>query len=87
MKILVLADEKSKSLYEYYAPEKLQGVDLIIACGDLGKDYLDFFATMSGVPVLFVLGNHDYWYSPGTSCGCICIEDCLLYTSPSPRDA
>ena len=75
MKILVLADEKSKSLYEYYAPEKLQGVDLIIACGDLGKDYLDFFATMSGVPVLFVLGNHDYWYSPGTSCGCICIED------------
>lgn len=75
MKILVLADHESKSLYEYYKPEKLEEVELIIACGDLRKDYLDFFASVSRVPVLFVPGNHDSWYKKGQSCGCICIED------------
>ena len=81
MKILVLADHESKSLYEHYTPEKLEGVDLIIGCGDLGKEYLEFFATMSRVPVLYVLGNHDYWYQKGDECGgCICIEnDIFVY--------
>lgn len=75
MKILVLADHESKSLYEYYKPEKLQDVELVIACGDLRKDYLDFFASVCRAPVLFVLGNHDGWYQKGHGCGCICIED------------
>ena len=42
MKILVLADCESKSLYEYFTPEKLEGVELILACGDLKESYLDF---------------------------------------------
>ena len=75
MKILVLADHESKSLYEYYDADKLKDVELIIACGDLRRDYLDFFATMSHAPVLFVLGNHYYWYKRGQESGCICIED------------
>ena len=76
MKILVMADEISKSLYDYYEPVKLQDVDLIIACGDLKKSYLEFFATVAHVPVLYVLGNHDAWYNPREGCGgCICIED------------
>lgn len=76
MKILVLADEISKSLYDYYEPIKLQNVDLIIACGDLKKSYLEFFATVAHAPVLYVLGNHDKWYNPAEGCGgCICIED------------
>ena len=61
MKILVLADEISKSLYDYYEPIKLKNVDLIIACGDLKKSYLEFFATVAQAPVLYVLGNHDKW--------------------------
>ncbi|MDO4267295.1 MAG: metallophosphoesterase family protein [Eubacteriales bacterium] len=75
MKILVLADHESKSLYEYFSPEKLEGVELILACGDLRKNYLEFFATMSHVPVLYVLGNHDDWHRKGASCGGVCIED------------
>lgn len=76
MKILVLADEISKSLYDYYEPIKLKNVDLIIACGDLKKSYLEFFATVAQAPVLYVLGNHDKWYDPDEGCGgCICIED------------
>lgn len=74
MKILVLSDHESKALYEYYSPEKLQDVELILACGDLRKDYLEFFATMSHAPVLFVQGNHDYW-DRNEETGCTCIED------------
>lgn len=77
MKILVLSDHESKSYYECYTPEKLADVDLILACGDLRKDYLDFFASVSHAPVLFVLGNHDYWYKQGESGGCTCIEDTI----------
>ena len=63
MKILVLADEESKSLYEYFSPEKIKGVDLIISCGDLKASYLTFFATFSHAPLLYVKGNHDGHYA------------------------
>ena len=43
MKILVLADRKSKYLYDFYEPDKLKDVDLIISCGDLPASYLSFF--------------------------------------------
>lgn len=75
MKILVLSDHESRSLYEHFTPEKLTGVELIIACGDLRKNYLDFFASVSRAPVVFVPGNHDHWYKPGAAEGCICIDD------------
>ena len=75
MKILVLADCESKSLYEYFTREKLAGVELILACGDLKQSYLDFFASMTSVPVLYVMGNHDDGWDPESPCGCICIED------------
>jgi Icc-related predicted phosphoesterase len=75
VKILVLADCESKSLYEYFTPEKLEGVELILACGDLKESYLDFFASMTSAPVLFVMGNHDEPYTPGSYSGCVCIED------------
>ncbi len=75
MKILVLADEVSKSLYEYFDPEKVKGVELVLACGDLKREYLEYFATVVHAPLLFVLGNHDHWYDPEESCGGICIEN------------
>jgi len=75
VKILLLSDQESRSLYEFYSPDKLAGVDLIIACGDLKPSYLEFFATMSNVPVLYVLGNHDRWYPKQKAEGCICLED------------
>ena len=61
MKILVLSDQESRWLYEFFSPEKLADVDLIIACGDLKPSYLEFFATMSKAPLVYVLGNHDHW--------------------------
>ncbi len=43
MKILVLSDCESKKLYDYYKPEYLEGIDLIISCGDLPAGYPDHF--------------------------------------------
>ena len=40
MKILVLADHKSKALYDYYEPQKLEGVDLILSCGPIISAFL-----------------------------------------------
>ena len=62
MKILVIADVESKSLWDYYSPDKLEGVDLIISCGDLDPDYLQFLVTMVSCPLLYVRGNHDGIY-------------------------
>lgn len=75
MKILVLADQKSKYLYDFYEPDKLKGIDLIISCGDLSPVYLSFFVTLCNVPLLYVRGNHDGRYETTPPEGCICIED------------
>ena len=42
MKILVLADQESKYYYDYYTPGRLSEIDLIISCGDLRREYLEF---------------------------------------------
>lgn len=75
MKILVLADQKSKFLYDFYEPDKLKDIDLIISCGDLSPVYLSFFVTLCNVPLLYVRGNHDGRYEETPPEGCTCIED------------
>ena len=75
MNIMVLADHESKILYDYYDPERMKDIDLIISCGDLEPEYLSFFATLCHAPVLYVRGNHDNKYDRRPPEGCICIED------------
>ena len=75
MKILVLADVESKYLWDYFEKEKLEGIDLILSCGDLKADYMSFLASFSKVPILYVRGNHDDGYADKEPEGCICIED------------
>src|ERR671917_1127441 len=36
-----------------------EGVEAVISCGDLPFDYLEYVITFLGVPVYYVLGNHD----------------------------
>jgi Icc-related predicted phosphoesterase len=78
LKILVLADYESKFLYEYFKPEKIKDIDLIISCGDLRSNYLTFFATFSHAPVFYVRGNHDCQYKVSPPEGCTCIEDDIV---------
>ena len=75
MKILAIADEESKSLWDHFDQSKLDDIDLIISCGDLDPRYLSFLATFSKGPVLYVHGNHDKKYKNIEPEGCICIED------------
>jgi Icc-related predicted phosphoesterase len=75
MRILVLADKESPALWDYFEKRKLEGIDLILSCGDLEPDYLSFLATFTHAPVLYVHGNHDRKYEKKPPEGCICIED------------
>lgn len=75
MRILAVADTVSKYLYDYYTPGKLSGFDLILACGDLGKDYLEFLVDASASTVLYIRGNHDDSFEDNPPQGCVCIED------------
>ena len=79
MKILILADVESKYLWDYFDKSKLEGVDLILSCGDLNPQYLSFLASFTQSPVLYVRGNHDDCYEQTPPEGCICIED-KIYT-------
>lgn len=78
LKIMVLTDHESKLLYDYYDPERMKDIDLIISCGDLAPEYLSFFATLCHAPVLYVRGNHDNKYEKRPPEGCICIEDSIF---------
>lgn len=75
MRILAIADEESKYLWDYFEKSKLEGIDLIISCGDLDPRYLSFLVTLSSVPVLYVHGNHDKKYDQVPPEGCTCIDD------------
>ena len=75
MKILALSDEECPALWEYYTPGKLDGYDLILACGDLNSSYLSFIVTMAKCPVLYVAGNHDVRYEIKPPLGCDPIDD------------
>ena len=75
VKILVVSDLEAKRYYDYYTPGKLADFDLIISCGDLHREYLEFLVTMARCPLLYVHGNHDDAYDAQPPEGCICIED------------
>lgn len=78
MKILIVSDRESEYLWDYYQPGRLDGIDLILSCGDLHSQYLSFLVTMGGMPLLYVHGNHDKTYDARPPEGCVCIEDKLV---------
>ncbi len=77
MRILAIADEESAFLWDHFDKSKLEGIDLIISCGDLDPRYLSFLATFTSVPILYVHGNHDEKYNKIPPEGCICIDDTI----------
>ena len=60
MKILVVSDVPSRSLEALVSrhPESLKNIDLIISCGDLDREYLEFLAEGLHTHLFFVRGNH-----------------------------
>ena len=74
MKLLLLADEESRYLWDYYRPGMLKDYDLILSAGDLKAGYLSFLVTMANRPLLYVPGNHDVNYEKNPPEGCESID-------------
>lgn len=60
VKALVLSDVVSEALYSRELQSVVGDVDVILSCGDLPYEYLDYVATVLDVPLYYVLGNHDH---------------------------
>ena len=56
-RILAIADEVDEALYE----DKLARLrpDVVVSCGDLPFEYLEYIVSRANVPLVYVLGNHD----------------------------
>lgn len=59
MKILALSDQVVERLYTLSSSGHFQGVELIIGCGDMSYEYLEYLVTMLNVQMFYVPGNHD----------------------------
>ena len=80
VKILAISDVPSKALWDYDTRARLEGIDLILSCGDLPKKYLEYLTNFTAAPILYVHGNHDGSYqTQGEPGGCICVDD-QVYT-------
>ena len=75
MKILAISDVASKALWSSQCRERLDGVDLILSCGDLPRAYLEYLTNFTAAPILYVHGNHDNDYAQHEPGGCICVDD------------
>ena len=78
MKILVVADVKSPYYFDCYTPGRLKDFDLILSCGDLSKEYLEFLVTMARCPLYYVPGNHDETFDLHPPEGCESIDGRLV---------
>ena len=59
MKVLCVSDHVARLLHGPGLTSYARGVEAVISCGDLPFDYLGYLVTFLGVPVYYVLGNHD----------------------------
>lgn len=78
MKVLIVADMEERLLYEAFRKERVEGVELIISCGDLRAGYLDFLMTMVNVPMVYIMGNHDNALIKNPPLGAESLEDKII---------
>ena len=74
MRVLALADHAEPRLWEHLDRRILEGVDLVISCGDLPAGYLSFLTCFTHAPILYVHGNHDASYERTPPEGCVCVD-------------
>lgn len=59
MKILAVSDQIIDRLYSTSVKDTYPDVRMVISCGDLPYEYLEFLVSVFNVPLLYVPGNHD----------------------------
>ena len=59
VRLLAISDERDPVLDSPATREALGRVDMVVGCGDLTPDYLEFVADAFCAPLHYVRGNHD----------------------------
>lgn len=87
VRLLVIADETVESLWRPQV--RRLAPDLVIAAGDLPWDYLEFMASATDVPTIFVPGNHDLPLRPVSHHrrSGLMLDSGVPVDSPRPRGA
>ena len=70
MRILTVSDIVVPSLYPVSDRETIGAIDLVVACGDLPPEYLEYLTHIFNVPLFFVKGNHDIRFDKNAPRGC-----------------
>jgi uncharacterized protein len=63
MKILAISDQIIDRLYSTSVNDTYPDIDVIVGCGDLPYEYLEFLVSVYNIPLLYVPGNHDPAYN------------------------
>lgn len=78
MKILAVSDQVDERIYTPQVREYFGDVELVLGCGDLAYEYLEFLVSALNKPLLYVPGNHDPLYeqhSPDSRAeGCVFLD-------------
>ncbi len=64
MKILAVSDQVDDRIYSAQVKQRFPDIDLLVGCGDLPYEYLEFLVTALNVPLVYVPGNHDPCFDP-----------------------
>lgn len=70
MKILAVSDNRQPQfLNSEFLRQHYSDMAMLLSCGDMDPDYLDFIASVLSLPLYYVKGNHDHNYTPDTPGG------------------
>src|SRR5487761_2587391 len=58
MRVLVVSDQIVEALDSPALTQIARGVEMVLSCGDLPAEYLEFIVSMLNVPLYYVMGNH-----------------------------
>jgi len=78
VRILAVSDQVVDRIYELVPQGHFNGTHMILACGDLPYEYLEYLVTLMNVPVYYIPGNHDPAYdarvAAAHAAGCINLD-------------
>ncbi len=58
MRVLTVSDQVSDLIHSPSLSQVASGVELVLSCGDLPSDYLEYIISVLNVPMFYVMGNH-----------------------------
>jgi uncharacterized protein len=78
VKILAVSDQEIAEIYDLAPQGHFRGIEMIVGCGDLHNEYLEYLVTILNVDLFYVPGNHDVEYdaelAEGRAAGCINLD-------------